>query len=270
MCTLEKGEFAMNLKDKITVLIGGKPAKDLPVGIRQDGVVAVMPSQTELPEVEFRRKLAGLNKREAEFKTVKEKAERMIQLAGTKEARERAELDGKAQQKIIAGFREEVRTADRASQLLKDERINLFLTECERIKAIRHVVWLKIHAEMIEPLGQRIDDAFINDVLNEQSEVYQEMVRIDAEIDSFNELAKQHKTPGNLFIPNTEKMVGSYEAAVREASNLGLRRWDKANKKINFTLDAKASKASEHAKKLERAQQMSSWLPDKYSNLPQF
>jgi hypothetical protein len=262
----------MSLKDKITILIGGKPAKDLPVGIGNDGAVAMKTAQTELPGDEFRRKLSELNKREAQHRAEREKATHLKELASKTVARERAELEGRDSAEILAVLarhQEDERIADRAIQKVKDEIINLFVPEWKRIKAIRHAAWLKIHAEKIEPLSQRIDDAFINDVLNEQSEAYRDMVRIDAEIDSFNELAKKYKMPGNLFILNTEKMVGPYEAAVREASNLCVRSCNQANKKINFTLDAKASKASDHAKKLERARQMSSWLPDKYSNLPQ-
>jgi hypothetical protein len=259
----------MSLKDKITILIGGKPAKDLPVGIGNDGAVAIRAVQAELPDDEFRRTLSELNKRISQHETERANAARAKELASKTAGREDAERNSKNPQQIISEYQEDERKADRAIQKVKDEIINLFMPECQRIKAIRHAVWLKIHAEKIEPASQRIDDVFINDVLNEQSEAYREMVRIDAGIDSFNELAKQYKMPGNLFILNTEKMVGPYEAAVREASNLCLRSCNQANKKINFTLDAKASKAFEHAKKLERARQMSPWLPDKYSNLPQ-
>jgi hypothetical protein len=268
----------MNLKDKITVLIGGKPAKDLPIGIGQDGVVATRSSQMELPGDEFRRKLSELNKREAEFKAVKEKAERMIQLAGTKEAGERAELDGKDQQKIIAGIREEIKTADRTLQLLKDERINLFFTECDRIKASRHAVWVRVHAEMIKSLKSQMADVVVSEqidrdlritCLSDQSEAFKEMKRFDGDVDSFNALAKENKMPDNSFVSQTLKMVGPYEAAFSETIARGHRNYDALTKIGNSVLAARASAASERAKQLERARQTSPWLDDKYSNLPQ-
>jgi hypothetical protein len=269
----------MSLRDKIIVLTGGKPAKDLPVGIGNDGAVAIKATQTELPGDEFRRKLTELSKREAEFKAVKEKAERMIQLAGTKEARERAELDGKDQQKMIAGIREEVKTADRALQLLKDQRINLFLAECERIKATRHVVWARVHAEMIKSLKSQMADVVVAEqvdrdlritCLSDQSEAFKEMKGFDGDIDSFNALAKENKMPDNSFVPKTLKMVGSYEAAFSESVARGFRNFDAFIKKGNSVLTARAFAASERAKQLERARETSPWLPDKYSNRPEF
>jgi hypothetical protein len=269
---------AKELKDKIAVLVGGKLAKDLPVEMGQDGAVAIRTSQAELPGDEFRRKLTDLNKREAEFKTVKEKAERMVQLAGTKEARERAELDRQNQQKIIAGIREEVKTADRALQLLKDERINLFFTECERIKAIRNAVWVKVHAEMIKSLKSQMADVIVSEqidrdlritCLSDQSEAFKEMKRFDGDVDSFNALAKENKMPDNSFVSQTLKMVGPYEAAFSETISRGHRNYDALTKIGNSVLAARASAASERAKQLERARQMPGWLPDKYSNLPQ-
>jgi hypothetical protein len=252
------------VKDKITVLIGGKPAKELPVGIGEDGVVATKPSRTELPGDGFRKKVLDLNKHEAELREVKEKAERMIHLACTKEARERAELDGKDQPKIIAGLREEVKTADRALQRLKDDRFNLFSVERERIGAIQHAAWLIIHADLIEPLlNSQITDALIDAVVSEKSEAHQEMIRIDMEIDSFNTLAKDNGIPSNLHVPIAEKMLGRYELQARQASDLDLRRRQKANNKIHSAFDTRASQALARAKELERHQRSAGWIPGK-------
>jgi hypothetical protein len=265
----------MNVKEvrnKITVLIGGKPAKELPVGIGQDGAVAIRPAQTELPGDEFRRKLAELNKREAQHRTEKEKATRLKELANKGAARERAELDGQNPAEIQAGFQNEEREADRALQIVKDERFNLFSVERERIRASRHAAWLKVHADMITTLTSQIANAvvsektelgFIDAVLSEHSEAHQKMVRIDAEIDSFNELAKDHKMAGNLFIPVADKVLGHFEAEVRKTLTLALRRVEATIKKINSVFDARASEAFARSKKLERQKQGPGWIPDK-------
>jgi hypothetical protein len=269
----------MSLKDKITILIGGKPAKDLPVEIGQDGVIAMRASQTEIPGDEFRRKLSELDTLEAQHRAEKEKATHLKELASKTAGREEAQRNGKDPQQVIAGYEDAERKHDRAIQIIKDKISKLFLPECERFKAGRHAKWPKIHADMVNSLKFQISDAIFSGTklqdlakltcLNEESEAYKEMARFDIEVDSCNKLAKEHRMPGNLFIPDTLKMLGPYKAAVGECFAALKRRSDAVFGKFTSDFDAKASEESERAKKLERAREMSSWLPDKYSNLPQ-
>jgi hypothetical protein len=262
---------AKAMKDKLVEWVGGQPAKDSSVETGQDGPVA-MQSQTELPGTEFMRTLAELNKREAQHAAEKEKATRLKELASKGAAREREELAGKDPAEILAvraGHQEDEKKADRAIQIVKDERSNLFSAECERIKAIRNAVWLKFPAEMIKSLKSQIVDASISEkqvqglsitCFSEKSEAYKEMTRVDTGIDSFNELAKENKMSDNSFVPKTLKMVGPYEAEVSKTIFDFKRRSEDVVKKFTSASQARASEASERAKQLERQNQSSGWI----------
>ncbi|HXN99290.1 MAG TPA: hypothetical protein VN881_09475 [Candidatus Acidoferrales bacterium] len=263
---------AREVKDKMTVLIGGKPAKDLPVAIGQDGVVASRLSQTESPSEDFRRKVDESGRREEQHRAEKEKATRLKELASKAQAREQAELNGNNSAEIIAGFQQHEKDADREIQIEKDAQFNLFSAERERIRASRHAVWLELYANMIAPLYSQISEtiasekpelAFIDNVLSEHSQARKDIVRVDTEIDSFNQLAKDNKMAGNLFIPGTEKLSGSYEAEVDKTLSLALRRVETTIKKISSAFKAKAAAAAARAKELERHQRSSGWIPGK-------
>ena len=199
---------------------------------------------------DFETEINELNKQEEQFKTAKDNAARRKSLASTQDARNHAEVEGRDSGAIIAGFATQEKTADRGLQAVKDKKFNRFSVERERIRADRTAVWFKVHHNLIEPLPSQISQAltseqteltFIDNLLSENSDAYEEMNHVDSEIELFNSLASDSKMPVNVSIPVTEKLRGQYETEVRKVATIIIRRFEASIKKVNTAFEARAS-----------------------------
>ena len=236
----------------LVVMVGGKAADRLPISIARDAALA---RRAELKanlklDPDFEKKLAESNKREEQLRVEKENATRRKELAGTRRAREDADLAKQNPAEIIAGFVKEEKQADQGLQGRKEYNNALFSTESERLRLVGAAVRQKSHRTVIAPISQMIDDLekaalqSIDILSNDHSEVedsLSETKQLEATIVAFNALAGKNRIPGNLRIPESDRPLPILEAELQKAFADARRKLETIMKKVTSALDGKVS-----------------------------
>jgi hypothetical protein len=237
-------------RTNLIVMIGGKPAKELPVSIARDGALA---KRAELKanlslDPEFEKKLEESNKEERQLSVEKEDATRRKELANTKRKREDADLAKQNPLEIIAGFAKEEKQADRGLQRLKEGNNNLFSTESERLKLVSITVRQKNNRTIIVPIGQMVDNLekvaleSIERLSTDHSEVedaLSDTKQLEDTIIYLNVLAEKNRIPRNLRMPESDRPLRILEAEVQKSFVDASRRLEAVMKKTIAALEAK-------------------------------
>jgi len=193
----------------LIVMIGGKPAPELPVSIARDAALAKRAEASALAAGEFRKKAKGV--RQHKVAILKRITDVEDELKNKQAHRGAIKAVGKDPEQEIKALESEKRNLEGQLQLVNQEIQTIFAEEQKRITSGIAASWKDNYERVSDPRKLQIETAIaqIKSVLNElrqhgDSSHTAVATQSDAEVDAFNRLTVDFGV--GLRIPDANKL----------------------------------------------------------------